>query len=148
MYYASPSAVPLPTVSVHRYPNDSTLYTAMQVDFTCVVELTSASAIDTGITVSTTWNGPNGALASNGRVTIYSPMLIDDHYESLLGITSLRTSDAGAYTCATVLTPNPPSNYIRTNSSSNYSNISVGKYGTSTEKCPDGMITVLCAMLQ
>ncbi len=113
---------------MYRTPNDSSLYAGKQLDFTCTIEPNGGTSVDTGVTVSTTWRGPSGVLTSGGRVTVSPPVLEYGRYESLLRITSLQSSDSGTYTCAAVVSPNPPSTYvIASATSSDQSSLSVGE---------------------
>ncbi len=120
--------VPAPDVHVHRTPSSGTVYAGKQLDFTCTVEPNGGTSVDTGVTVSTTWLGPSGVLTSGGRVSVSSPVLENGRYQSLLRITSLQSSDSGTYTCAAVVSPNPPSTYIIASlSSSAQLNVVIGK---------------------
>ncbi len=122
-------AVPTPGVRVHRTPSDSTLQVGTQLDFTCTVEPNGGTSIDTGVTVHTTWRGPSGVLTSDGRVSVSPPMLENGRYQSLVRITSLQSSDSGTYTCAAVVSPNPPSTYVNASATfSDQSRVDVGKY--------------------
>ncbi len=128
MVYA---AVPAPGVRVHRTPSDSTLQVGTQLDFTCTVELNGGTSVDTGVTVSTTWRGPSGVLTSDGRVFVSPPVLENGRYQSLLSVTSLQPSDSGTYTCAAVVSPNPPSTYVIASATpSDQSSVHVGKNST------------------
>ncbi len=121
-------AAPTPTVTVQRTPHASRVYTGSQIDITCQVELNGGTSVDTGVTVSTTWRGPSGVLTSGGRVSVSPPVLENGRYQSLLRITSVQCSDSGTYTCAAVVSPNPPSTYIIASlSSAAQSNVIVGK---------------------
>ncbi len=105
------------------------MYAGTQLDFTCTVELNGGTSVDTEVTVSTTWRGPSGVITSDGRVSVSPPVLENGRYQSLLRITSLQSSDSGTYTCAAVVTPNPPSTYvIASATSSDQSSVDVGKY--------------------
>ncbi len=122
-------AVPTPGVLVHRAPSNSTLQVGTQLDFICTVELNGGTSVDTGVTVSTTWRGPSGVLTSDGRVSVSPPVLENGRYESLLRIALIQPSDSGTYTCAAVISPNPPSTYIITSSiSSDQSFLHIGKH--------------------
>lgn len=121
--------VPTPTVTVRRTPNDSTLYAGTQVSLTCTIELNGGAAVDTGVTVSTTWDGPSGVLTTGGRVTVSTPTIHGGYYESTLSITSLQSSDDGTYNCSAVVSPNTPSLYITESASLTVSsNFDVGEH--------------------
>ncbi len=114
---------------MHRTPSDSTLQVGTQLDFICTVELSGGTSVDTGVTVRTTWRGPSGVLTSDGRVSVSSPVLENGHYQSLLRIPSLLSSDSGKYTCGAVVSPNPPSTYIIASATfSDQSRVDVGKH--------------------
>lgn len=123
------ATVPTPSVVLQRTPSSATLYGGTQVDFTCTIEPSDVDLVSINITVSTTWNGPNGTLVSGGRFTLLSPVLRNGLYASSLSITSLQTSDTGAYTCTAVVRPDPVSTpYIATSmSSSSQSEIDIGE---------------------
>ncbi len=121
-------AVPTPGVDLHRTPSDSTVHIGTQLQFTCTVELNGGTSVDTGVTVSTTWRGPSGVLTSGGRVSVSPPVLDNGRYQSLLKIASLQSSDSGTYTCAAVVSPNPPSTYVTSAASSHQSSVYVGKH--------------------
>ncbi len=122
------SPVPAPTVSVYRTPDHSTVFTGKEVNLTCTVELNEGTAIDTEVTVSVTWQGPQGILQSGGRFSVSPPALNNAQYESLLSIAPVQSSDNGTYTCTAVVGPgSPTANIVASTSSSDRSAIDAGK---------------------
>ena len=96
---------------------------------TCDVEVDEA--VDTGVSVSTSWRGPSGELASNSRVTISEVNVSDSEnyiYESKVMISSLQSSDSGSYTCAATISPDPSAFIQESDSASDVIQLSVGKH--------------------
>ena len=94
---------------------------------TCDVEVDEA--VDTGISVSTSWRGPSGELASNSRVTLSEINVLDsENYLSEVMISSLQSSDSGSYTCAATISPDPSAFIQESDSASDVIQLSVGKH--------------------
>ena len=64
---------------------------------TCTIELDSA--VDSSVSVKSRWNG-NSSLFDGGKRVILSDLEgVHPYYESIVNFTSLRSEDAGDYTC-------------------------------------------------
>ena len=94
---------------------------------TCDVEVDEA--VDSGVSVSTSWRGPSGGLASNSRVTISKVNVSDsEHYQSEVMISSLQSSDSGNYTCGATISPEPSAFIQESDNASDVIHLSVGKH--------------------
>ena len=81
------------------------IYESTLLVITC--NATLPSTVDTDVTATVTWIGPNGLVNTNGRITVDPAVLVDDNvFQSQLtfrpvdnGDTDEGGNDAGQYTC-------------------------------------------------
>ena len=96
--------VPPPSISVSLSPS-GTIYESTLLVITC--NATVPSVVDTDVSATVTWTGPNGIVNTDGRTTVDQAVSVDDNvFQSLLtfqpvdnGDTDEGTNDAGQYTC-------------------------------------------------
>ena len=100
-----PLPVPPPTMSVSLSPS-GIIYESTLLVITC--NATLPSTVDTVVTATVTWTGPNGlANSTNGRIIVDPAISVDDNiFQSQLtfqpvdnGDTEKEVNDAGQYTC-------------------------------------------------
>ena len=103
--------VPPPTMSVSLSPS-SIIYESTLLVITC--NATLPSTVDTDVTATVTWTGPNGLVNTNGRIIVYPAVSVDNNvFQSQLtfqpvdnGDTEKEVNDAGQYTCEMAISSN------------------------------------------
>ena len=93
-----------PSLSISLTPNDI-IYESTLLIITC--NATLPSVVDTSVTATVSWTGPNGIVNNNERIMIDEAVSIGDNvFQSLLtfqpvdnGDANEGTNDAGMYTC-------------------------------------------------
>ena len=96
--------VPPPTMSV-SLSLSGIIYESTLLVITC--NATLPSTVDTVVTATGTWTGPNGLVNTNGRIIVDPAVSVDDNvFQSQLtfqpvdnGDTEKDVNDAGQYTC-------------------------------------------------
>ncbi len=91
-------------MSISLTPNDI-IYESTLLVITC--NATLPSVVNTTVTATVTWTGPNGIVNNNERIMINEAVSIGDNmFQSLLtfqpvddGVENEGTNDAGMYTC-------------------------------------------------
>ena len=99
-----PLPVPPPTMSVSLSPS-GIIYESTLLVITC--NATLPSTVDTVVTATVTWTGPNSLVNTNGRIIVDPAISVDDNvFQSQLtfqpvdnGDTEKDVNDAGQYTC-------------------------------------------------
>ena len=100
LYIASIHAVPAPVVSIEV--SSGPFYTADSLSLGCGITL--PPVVDSGVTVSANWTGPNGILYNSSYVTVVGPTMISSHvYYSNITISSSQLVDTGTYTCSAIV---------------------------------------------
>ncbi len=94
--------VPPPSVAVTAVP-DRTLYNGETVTLTCTITLDQA--VDTEVTVTASWHGPDGVIVTGVSNVTTDGVL----HQSLLSLSSLGTSNSGDYSCTANVDPIDPS---------------------------------------
>ncbi len=105
--------VPPPTMSGSLSPS-GIIYESTLLVITC--NATLPSTVDTVVTATVTWTGPNGLVNTNGRITVDTAVSVDDNvYQSQLtfqpvdnGDTDKGGNDTGQYTCEMAISSNDP----------------------------------------
>ena len=119
-YYSVPfSIVSISSVTVDQAPV-RTLYTDDDLTLTCTIELDEA--VDTGVDVTVEWIGPNRTLSGTMPSAISNTT-----YQSIVNITSLEMSGAGAYTCYATASPDGTPFVTASEATSNTTEVAVGK---------------------
>ena len=93
-----------PSLSISLTPNDI-IYESTTLVITC--NGTLPSVVDTDVTATVTWTGPNGIINSDGNIIVDEAVSLGDNvFQSLLtfqpvdnGDTNNGTNDEGMYTC-------------------------------------------------
>ena len=101
-------SVPPPSMSVALSPS-GIIYESTLLVVTC--NATLPSVVDTDVSATVTWTGPNGIVNNNGRVTVDQLVSIEDNvFQSLLTFQPVDngdivdgTNDGGQYTCEFVI---------------------------------------------
>jgi len=100
--------VPVPTVSIFPLQVTSA-YAGSQLTLTCSIVLDSTLFTVLGdLVVTSVWSDPGGGiLSSDGRVTVSPASLqgITTTFACTVMFNTLRTSDAGTYTCEATVAP-------------------------------------------
>ena len=100
--------VPVPVVSI-LLPGVTSAYAGSQLTLTCSIVLDSALFPLFGdLVVTSVWSDPGGGiLSSDSRVTVSlaSQQGITTTFASTVMFNTLRTSDAGTYTCEATVAP-------------------------------------------
>ena len=100
--------VPVPTVDIFP-PGGASAYAGSQLTLTCSIVLDSTLFFILGdLVVASMWSDPGGGmLSSDGRVTVSpaSQQGITTTFISTVMFNTLRTSDAGTYTCEATVAP-------------------------------------------
>ena len=99
--------VPPPSMSVSLSPS-GTIYESTLLVISC--NATVPSVVDTGVSATVTWTGPNGIVNTDGRITVDQAVSVDDNvFQSLLTFQPVDngeiqgTNDTGQYTCEMVV---------------------------------------------
>ena len=100
--------VPPPTMSVSLSPS-GIIYESTLLVITC--NATLPSTVDTVVTATVTWTGPNSLVNTSGRIIVDPAISVDDNvFQSQLtfqpvdnGNTEKKVNDAGQYTCEMVI---------------------------------------------
>ena len=102
-------AVPMPALVSVVHSADSSTYAGSQLTLTCNIVLDSTLFPILGdLVVTSVWSDPGGGmLSSDGRVTVSpaSQQGITTTFTSTVMFNTLRTSDAGTYTCEATVAP-------------------------------------------
>ena len=100
--------VPAPGVSVFHFEG-ATAFAGSQLTLTCNIVLDSTLSLTLGdLDVTRMWSGPgSGMLSSGGRITVSpaSRQGLSTTFTSQVLFNTLRTSDAGTYTCQATVAP-------------------------------------------
>jgi len=100
--------VPVPVVSIFP-PGVLSAYAGSQLTLTCSIVLDSTLFHILGeLVVTCVWSDPGGGIiSSDGRVTVspVSQQGISTTFTSTVMFNTLRTSDAGTYTCEATVAP-------------------------------------------
>ena len=100
--------VPAPVVSVF-HGEGATAFAGSQLTLTCSIVLDSTLFSILGdLVVTSMWSGPgSGMLSSGGRITVSpaSRQGVSTTFASQVLFNTLRTSDAGSYTCQATVAP-------------------------------------------
>ena len=98
-------SVPVPTVEIIP-PGVTSTFAGSQLTLTCRIILDSTLFHVLGdLVVTIVWTGPGDeVLSSDGRVTVSQPVL-STAFTSTVMFNTLRTSDAGTYTCEVTVAP-------------------------------------------
>ena len=100
--------VPVPVVSIFP-PGVASAYAGSQLTLTCSIVLDSTLFPILGdLVVTSVWSDPGGGmLSSDGRITVSQASLqgISTTFLSTVMFNTLRTSDAGTYTCEATVAP-------------------------------------------
>ena len=100
--------VPAPWVSVFHVEG-ATAFAGSQLTLTCNIGLDSTLVLTLGdLDVTCMWSGPGSAmLSSGGRITVSpaSQQGVSTTFASQVVFNTLRTSDAGSYTCQATVAP-------------------------------------------
>ena len=95
-------------MSISFYP-DGIIYESTLLVIIC--NATVPSVVDTNVSATVTWTGPNGIVNTDGRITVGQAVSVDDNeFQSILtfrpfnkGDTDRVTNDAGRYTCEMIV---------------------------------------------
>ena len=102
-------AVPMPALVSVVHSADSSTYAGSQLTLVCNIVLDSTLFPVLGdLVVTSVWTLPGGGiLSSDGRVTVspVSQQGITTTFTSTVMFNTLRTSDAGTYTCEATIAP-------------------------------------------
>lgn len=90
-------AVPPPSVKIKQDHSQETHYTGSSLTLTCIVQVDPA--VDTPVIVNNHWIGHSFIFDDGGRVIV--SQLEEEHpfYRSVVKFRSLKSGDAGKYTC-------------------------------------------------
>ena len=90
-------AVPPPRITIKHDPTQETHYTGSSLTLTCTVQVDPA--VDTPVIVNNQWIGHSYIFDDGGRVIISQFEKKHPFYKSVVKFRSLKTKDAGNYTC-------------------------------------------------
>ena len=96
------STVPAPMVAMELL--DDPIYHGGNVSLGCAITL--HAAVDSGVSVSVMWTGPNGGLVDSSSVAVMGATMISSQlYYSNVTISDANPSlDSGVYTCGVTVT--------------------------------------------
>ena len=92
-------AVPPPRITIKHDPSQDTHYTGSSLTLTCTVQVDPV--VDTPVIVNNQWIGHSFIFDDGGRVMVSQLEEKHPFYRSIVTFRSLKSKDAGNYTCLT-----------------------------------------------
>ena len=122
--------VPEPLVTLSA-PVSEVFLAGTTLQLECSVQLDNLGAVDTAVSLSTTWDRSGVELMDGDRITIAQTQIDPYEYQSILTFSTVSsTMDNGNYTCTATVSPTDNEQYVASSTRGDFHSISVtGKHG-------------------